>query len=1628
MQANSQKLENIRTTILSLLLARKGGCTLRQLDNDYCEVEGTNIPWKDFGYISLLNFLHAMSKNVHIENKNNTIILKGIASDKSKHVSKLVAGQKDQSNLTGRKVYKPSHYYPKTAPPKIRIPAEILLKIINLIHEHPDGISKDYVHQAVKSLMPFANITMQDMEDQFRELSHKIFLTNNKIFPTQNKIDYSKKTNGVTSSDFVSESYNGQGRQSPIVTVGGDEDSDIVSDYDDDDDLNFIRASNLCPNKSTVNTKPTSNFIKETVSKCQDQIIDFDNDHIEYNNNFGNRKDCTNDKNGEILINERVKFRLEKLIQNHPNGIWCADLPEVYLEEYKVSLNYMELGFNSVREFASQLPEIFHCVQLHDTGDFMLYYAKNEIPANKLKGNHKVGNLAQLHQIYETSDEEALPVTVSLDVCKELIPDDTMSIGECVGYISVTDLMQDEKPYIEVIVVEVFTPSFFWIQLRKKQRTFKKFMDELHNFYVTKHEQYTIPPLVLEKGLNCACMYNGLWHRGIIKTVKPDLQVTVMFYDYGTLKTYPPDEIHYLHRMFSYLPAQAIPCGLVNTRPYKGCKWSRSATHHFAIRTQMPLIATIASINVDDNSMLVTLTDTSEEEDVHINDWLVEQKLAEHGKMVCTKYRNFPFRYYLECQERYKQKTEILKVSKKDKSTQCDSTLSENYSGNKIALCDSNGEVTPVSKSSSDKTNIGKIDLVPSKDIKKLEFLKSCSRLQNNVPKDICDYTLNSGDESPIKLKSLYKKLLNFKQIAHCNKINDHNNHIDISDNNNNTEMNKISSYELPSKSMEQELQEKSELDNINEEFDKISHTSPVSAFNNNIEVNKTLNNKCDILHKFSNIPKAYAHHFHIQDSEDELDLHHIKRADTCTETNEEMYIDWSIISKNTQQKGEKVEMNNLLLYVEENLVFSPEICYETESSIPDNCSKESTKESINVPLVLPQSTLEDSYFKTAPKLSERSQNLTRTDEENTQDQISQNNTHTFTKNHTNPFLQATPAYNEGDLSPKRLMQLWTENLQLQMQITTTLSILFNKVLNNSTKSENGNLTNSENVNTSNTFLRTNDNILSTSSANMNIFNTYQETTFSNAKTCNENLNTNTYSNPFQNNGNQNTVNDCTKQATKTVRVPPGYEKYHNRFKFDENYFLSNTINNLTTFDNYSNSNVTLRETNPFKLSLAGKLNISDPQEDNHSNSVHLPSNSHENQNLISNNDSISQRFDGRDNFKMKTSTEAISEKGTLYNHPQCCFNNTSNNTSNIKTESFVSNTNTLPSQYHWNIDNVNNGMSRMTINDQNMQHPDQKVNEIKKYIQEHVAKDKKDFNIESQTDVQRSEKSISNYDMNGCKFSTKMPTNNLDYNSTLINNTNFQEGYFSHATTQNLYTSSPLLQTNNKTECSQQLLSENANIVADTLVKAFENTAELNNWNKVPFLPQTSDQTMTYPKNQSHQRTQNLDKEEVAVSPINENQLRDIVRDVSSDDLIFFQVFELPNTIIHIFHHQGEGWLLTDEFIQGFTKFESTSYAMILLYTLNIPVQYKNINIIHYPSKFINIGRTVSKTMRDMIHNKNNIHLIQLKSVIEILNKLEIISERYEDHALMNDSVIQDMWLINNAYKNLKYRVESTE
>lgn len=411
MQVDLQKRENTQTTILALLITRKGGCTLKQLSNDYYELEGEHIPWKDFGYNSLLSFLHSMSRTVHIEQKDNTTIVHGIATEKSKHVSKLIAGQKAQKPPFGRKTHRPNHYFPTTAPNRIRIPAEILSKVISLVKDKPNGLNKDYILQEIHSRMPFVKITMKEMEEQLQELSHRIFQTNNKIYPNRYKV---KNSNNIKGRNDMSHSKS----KLPIITAAGNEDSDDMLDSEDVPEATRLnRTSKPDYTKPNTKTKSTSSYIKET--KYQDQEMQhsnniktkFDDDIMKDKENVLDKKDI------QILINERIKFRLEKLIQNHSDGIWCADLPEKYLEEYKVPLNYAELGFNSVREFASQLPEIFHCIQPRDTGDFMLYYAKREIPSNKLTKKHEANNIAQWYNIYESSNEEAVPASVVKILC-----------------------------------------------------------------------------------------------------------------------------------------------------------------------------------------------------------------------------------------------------------------------------------------------------------------------------------------------------------------------------------------------------------------------------------------------------------------------------------------------------------------------------------------------------------------------------------------------------------------------------------------------------------------------------------------------------------------------------------------------------------------------------------------------------------------------------------------------------------------------------------------------------------------------------------------------------------------------------------------------------------------------------------------------------------------------------------------------------------------------------------------------------------------------------------------------------------------------------------------------------------
>ncbi|XP_033301107.1 uncharacterized protein LOC117206143 isoform X3 [Bombus bifarius] len=1326
MQVDLQKRENTQTTILALLITRKGGCTLKQLNNDYYELEGEHIPWKDLGYNSLLSFLHSMSKTVQIEHRDSTIIIRGIASEKSKHVSKLIAGQKTQKPSVGRKTHKPNHYFPTTAPNKIRIPAEILSKVVSLVKDKPNGLNKDYILQEIHSRMPFVKITMKEMEEQLQELSHRIFQTNNKVYPNRSKV---KNFNNLKGRNDMSHSKS----KLPIITAAGNEDSDDMLDCEDVPEVTHLnRTSKPDYTKSDTKTTSTSSFIKETkyqeTQHSNDIKTKFDDDIMKAKENVLDKKDI------EILINERIKFRLEKLIQNHSDGIWCADLPEKYLEEYKVSLNYAELGFNSVREFASQLPEIFHCIQPGDTGDFMLYYAKREIPSNKLTKKHEANNVAQLYDIYESSNEEAVPASVSLDTCKKLIPDNVMSIGDYVGCINVADLEQNEEPFIEVIVVEVFTPSFFWIQLRKKQKTFKMFMDDLHKFYTVQYEQYAIPLLVLEKGLNCACVYNGIWHRGIIKAVKPDFQVTVMFYDYGTLKTYSPDAVYYLHKRFSILPAQAIPCGLINTRPCTGSKWSRSATHHFALRTSdIPLVATIATINKEDNSMMVNLTDTLEDEDVHISDWLVEQKLAEYGKM------------------------------------------------------------------------------------------------ENSV------------------------------------------------------------------------------------------------------------------------------------------------------------------------------DMSNLLLYVEENLIFMPEQCYEKETDIYNGNNEKLSENATDVPLVSPQSVLNDMFIKPSSECTLFDEQEILLAEKNIQDQIFQSNS-TFNKSNTNPFLQVETPYGQvnNDRSSQKFMELWNENLQMQIQhltqINATLRLLLYEVIKSSLK------------NNSSTYDKSTLNMIKSVLLNIN----KQMPIFVNPL----HVNTESAYENISSNGNVHTekktaINenvDCPVEyvAPAAINKQPltsnFYDRIHTHIDSSQNNYIQDEDRNLNTV-NYNSLISGSNDTNAINQSLLNQQ--------------------------MSVTSCVSPGF-GKFSNKCFTSTNL----STPIEHSM--HNGTSFKETNPFRLSLAENV--KPFNHNWNVDDNINATSKSIISGQSTErsaHQKEMENQCFSSSKKSFIDDDLQFvkEIYKQEPVQAN--GISNFNQLSC----------VQKYFHLANNTNIDEKHLTRCslTSHTLHNSSPIMELNEAHNAQKSVISS-----VDVWSKPLKDTTESNNYSKICWVSENNEEEVICNKDQQGNRIQNFipdDTSDFEVDAYNVGAKNSYLKKteftvgkviyvpkcLSANCRMFFRAVELPKQIIHIFYYQEEGWLLVDEFIQVLTESETTIDMAKLLYAFNIYVQFKEIDRTKNSIEFIKSGSILSKATYDIINGSDKLCLIPLKSLLKVLYKLEIISYKdinniFVHEQIINGSTKHKIWLIINAYGEFKYYIENRQ
>ena len=116
------------------------------------------------------------------------------------------------------------------------------------------------------------------------------------------------------------------------------------------------------------------------------------------------------------FINERTLIRLEKLVDNHPEGIWCSELPALYKKEYNLDLEYLDLGFYNITEFVNKLPDIFVIVEPENTYKQMVI-SRKQFDADEKSSNHQKETLASIYNYNDYIAKEPQPIPLKL-VCR----------------------------------------------------------------------------------------------------------------------------------------------------------------------------------------------------------------------------------------------------------------------------------------------------------------------------------------------------------------------------------------------------------------------------------------------------------------------------------------------------------------------------------------------------------------------------------------------------------------------------------------------------------------------------------------------------------------------------------------------------------------------------------------------------------------------------------------------------------------------------------------------------------------------------------------------------------------------------------------------------------------------------------------------------------------------------------------------------------------------------------------------------------------------------------------------------------------------------------------------------------
>ena len=180
-----KEVEEVKKEIRALLLSTKHGCTPGELQADYLQMLGENVPFRSFGYENLTSFLRSIPDVVRECSSRNGTILYAVSDSKTKNVHDMVAKQKGKKKERNKVASRVPITFKRSSPPlcmKPVVPSTVKIRLKELMYSYPSGLSlqnfQDAFAKKFQYKMSFENYGFESLESMIASVADILSLEN----------------------------------------------------------------------------------------------------------------------------------------------------------------------------------------------------------------------------------------------------------------------------------------------------------------------------------------------------------------------------------------------------------------------------------------------------------------------------------------------------------------------------------------------------------------------------------------------------------------------------------------------------------------------------------------------------------------------------------------------------------------------------------------------------------------------------------------------------------------------------------------------------------------------------------------------------------------------------------------------------------------------------------------------------------------------------------------------------------------------------------------------------------------------------------------------------------------------------------------------------------------------------------------------------------------------------------------------------------------------------------------------------------------------------------------------------------------------------------------------------------